>query len=297
MKAATTTVWLGRVTQRGDPREYVVRIHTEGRAPVPTDPVEDIEDPFEAVDPRRGGGARGDAAVLARTLPVKGEIRGALGQFSLAPPVRPSKIIGVGRNYRAHAEEMGNEIPEAPLLFFKPSSALIASGQPIELLTTGRRIDYEGELVVVVGRRARKISAQDAWSYIAGYTLGNDVSDRIWQKEDRQWTRAKGADTFAPLGPWIRLLGANPVPLNPEIRVQTFVDDALRQDGEVGAMIRPVPVIVEYVAACMTLEPGDLIYTGTPRGVGPLAPDNVVRVEARGLDLGQLTNPVVCAQD
>ncbi len=304
MESDSPTLWIGRVTAPGSTREHVVRIRTEGRAPGPMDRFEAIEDPFEAADARRGAAPGADAVTAAHALPILGSLTGRLGEWTLRPPVRPGKIICVGRNYRAHAEEMENPVPDTPLTFFKPASALIASGQPIELPPSDHRIDYEGELVVAIGRVARRITAKDAWAHVAGYTLGNDVSDRVLQRQDKHWTRAKGTDSFAPLGPFLRLRGPNPShgsnhpnSIHPGVRIRTYVDDELRQDGAVRAMIFDIPAVIEHLAAWLTLEPGDLIYTGTPSGVGRLVPGNMVRVEADGLDLGRLTNPVVAAQD
>ena len=295
MSTASATLWLGRVTTPDSPRQHVVRIRTAGGSPGPTDAVEEIADPFEACNTRWSGDAQGadPAALAGEADAVAGGLAGPLGQFALAPPVRPGKILCVGRNYRAHAEEMGNEVPSTPLIFFKPSSALLPSGAAIELPPLDHQIDYEGELVVVIGRAARGVRAADAWDHVAGYALGNDVSNRVLQRQDKQWTRAKGFDTFAPLGPFVRLGHA----LDPGVRIQTFVGDDLRQDGPVSAMIFDIPAVIEHLSACMTLEPGDLIYTGTPSGVGPLSVGNVVRVEAVGLDLGRLTNTVVAAAD
>jgi 2-keto-4-pentenoate hydratase/2-oxohepta-3-ene-1,7-dioic acid hydratase in catechol pathway len=201
---------------------------------------------------------------------------------------RPSKIVCVGRNYREHAAELGNAVPTEPLVFLKPPSALTASGEPIVYPAASEFLSYEGELGVIIGRRARRVAAVEADQYIYGYTCVNDVTARDLQKKDGQWTRAKGFDTFCPAGPWI-------VP-SPEVdlaqlRVRTWVDGVLKQDSSVRDMIFPVPFLVEYISGFMTLEPGDLIATGTPPGVGPLYAGCRVRVEIEGV--GVLENPVV----
>ncbi len=206
----------------------------------------------------------------------------------LAPMCRPSKIVCVGRNYREHAAELGNAVPTEPLVFLKPPSALTASGEPIVYPAASEFLSYEGELGVIIGRRARRVAAVEADQYIYGYTCVNDVTARDLQKKDGQWTRAKGFDTFCPAGPWI-------VP-SPEVdlaqlRVRTWVDGVLKQDSSVRDMIFPVPFLVEYISGFMTLEPGDLIATGTPPGVGPLYAGCRVRVEIEGV--GVLENPVV----
>ena len=263
---------------------------TDGRAPKPSDRVEEIDDPFEAADVRRGALGDIDVATRARGMsPRAGGLAGPLSEYALAPPVRPGKIICVGRNYKAHAEEMGQEVPSEPLLFFKPSSALVGADADILRPEGYERVDMEAELVVVVGRRARNVSADEAWSFVAGLTLGNDVSNRDLQRADKQWTRAKGFDTFAPCGPFIRVCDGPP---DPGIRIRGFVDEELRQDAPLSAMLFPIPTVIEYVSRCMTLDPGDLIYTGTPKGVSALTPGVVCHAECEGLDLGRLSNPV-----
>lgn len=267
-----------------------MRIETQGGAPGPEDRVEEIDDPFEAVDVRRGAQGDLDAGARARGMTARaGGLSGPLSDYELAPPVRPGKIICVGRNYKAHAEEMGHEVPPEPILFFKPSSALVAADAGIVRPEGYERVDMEAELVAVVGRSARNLPAAQAWSVVAGYTLGNDVSNRDLQRADKQWTRAKGFDTFAPCGPFVRLHEGAP---DPDVRVRGWVDDELRQDAPLSAMIFSIPTVIEYVSRCMTLDPGDLIYTGTPKGVSALMPGMVCHVECEGLDLGRLSNPV-----
>ncbi len=209
-----------------------------------------------------------------------------LAQVRLLAPVTPRKILCVGRNYVAHANELGNQPPEEPVIFLKAPSAVIGPGDPIVLPSISRRVDHEGELAVVIGKRCRYVNPQDAHNIILGYTCANDVTARDLQRTDVQWTRAKNFDTFCPVGPWID------TSFEPTRRtVRCLVNDELRQEGNTDQMIFPVEVILAYISNCMTLEPGDLILTGTPAGVGPLQPGDTVTVEVEGL--GRLTNPVV----
>jgi 2-keto-4-pentenoate hydratase/2-oxohepta-3-ene-1,7-dioic acid hydratase in catechol pathway len=288
-------VWLGRAARPGEARECTIRVRTSGPAPTADDVVEEIDDPFWAALPSTGARAHGDAYELASTCaPRPGGLHASLGELELRPPVRPGKIVCVGRNYAAHVKEMGNEVPEEPLLFTKPASALLASGMPLDLPRGWERIDMEAEIVVVVGRRGRGFAAADALAHIAGYTLGNDVSNRDLQKKDKQWTRAKGFDGFAPIGPFLRL-AAPGTPLAPALRVQGRIDGALVQDAPIADMIFSIPTVLAYIAACMTLEPGDLVYTGTPEGVSALTPGCTTEVTATGVpgfELGTLTTPV-----
>lgn len=199
--------------------------------------------------------------------------------------VTPSKIICVGRNYAAHARELGNEVPERPMLFFKPPSALIASGETIVMPRVSAQVEYEAEIAVVIGRRARHVKAGDAMAHVRGFTCANDVTCRDLQKPDGQWGRAKGFDTFCPVGPRIAegLDWRN-------LEVIGRVNGETRQHASVSDMIFPIPVLVEYISHIMTLEAGDLILTGTPEGVGRLQPGDVVEVEIPGV--GVLSNSV-----
>jgi 2-keto-4-pentenoate hydratase/2-oxohepta-3-ene-1,7-dioic acid hydratase in catechol pathway len=210
-----------------------------------------------------------------------------LAEVRLLPPSSPTKIVCVGRNYRKHAEELGNEVPAEPLIFLKPNSSLNAHGDPIVYPRLSSNVNYEGEIALVIGQRARNVKREDAMSIIFGYTCVNDVTARDLQKKDGQWTRGKGFDTFCCAGPWI--VPAADVRFD-ELGVRTFVDGELRQDGSIRDLIFPIPVIIEYITQFMTLEPGDLIATGTPEGVGPVTPGAVVRVEVAGV--GSLENPV-----
>lgn len=206
----------------------------------------------------------------------------------LLPPCAPTKIVCVGRNYLEHARELGNEPPAEPLIFLKPPSSLIASGDAIVYPALSQRVDFEGELGIVIGERARNVAREDALDYILGFTIVNDITARDLQKKDGQWTRGKGFDTFCAVGPC--LVSKDDLDFA-SLRVRTLVDGELKQDGSVLEMIFSLDVIISYITAFMTLEPGDLIATGTPPGVGPLAPGSTVRVEIDGI--GVLENPVI----
>ncbi len=205
-----------------------------------------------------------------------------------APWRLPGKIIGVGRNYREHAKELANAVPDEPLLFFKPPSAIIGPGEPIVRPRGWQRVDFEGELGVVIGRRCRRVSAADALGYVCGYTIVNDVTVRDLQKKDGQFTRAKGFDSFCPVGPAL-VAGQELDPTR--LRIVTKVDGVVKQDAPTSDMIFDVPTIIAVASRVMTLEPGDLIATGTPAGVGPIQPGNVVEIEIEGI--GILKNPVI----
>lgn len=198
----------------------------------------------------------------------------------------PSKIIGIGVNYRAHALEMKKTLPEEPLMFLKPRSALIPDGEAIERPGGYERVDFEGELGVVIGTRARNVSRDRALDAVMGYVCVNDVTVRDLQKKDVQFTRAKGFDTFCPLGPRI-VAGLDPS----NLRLVTRVNGEIRQDSTTADLIFDVPALIEFVSAHMTLEVGDVISTGTPSGVGNLVPGDTVSIEIEGV--GKLTNPVI----
>ncbi|MGH9500968.1 MAG: fumarylacetoacetate hydrolase family protein [Terriglobales bacterium] len=221
-------------------------------------------------------------------LPTKAIARLPLAEAKLLVPVRPSKIVCVGRNYRAHAAELGNEVPAEPLLFLKPPSSLLAPGADIRRPRISQRTDYEGELAVVIGRRCQKLSnQQDVRPYILGYTALNDFTARDLQKKDAQWTRGKGFDTFCPVGPVV----TNEIDPWAGVGVETRVNGDLRQQGNTRDFIFPLDVVVRYISAVMTLEPGDLIATGTPDGVGPVVAGDVVEITVEGV--GTLRNGVV----
>lgn len=194
----------------------------------------------------------------------------------------------VGRNYAEHAKELGNEVPSEPLIFLKPPSSLIAHGDSIVYPSISKNVHFEGELGVIIGKQARHVRREDAMQYVAGYTCLNDVTARDIQRKDVQFTRGKGFDTFCAVGPW--MVAAAEVDLN-SLRVITRVDGEVKQDGPITDMLFPVDAIIAFVTACMTLEPGDLIATGTPPGVGPMLPGQTVEVEIPGI--GLLRNPVV----
>jgi 2-keto-4-pentenoate hydratase/2-oxohepta-3-ene-1,7-dioic acid hydratase in catechol pathway len=201
------------------------------------------------------------------------------------PALAPSKIVCVGRNYAAHARELGNDVPKEPLLFLKPPSGLIRSRESIVLPTVSNRVEYEGEIGVVVGQRLRKVSPEQARTAITNLCAANDVTARDLQKSDVQFTRAKGFDTFCAIGE----LGPVPDDLG-SLRVRTLVNGVVRQDGSASDMVFDIPTLVSFISGVMTLEPGDLILTGTPEGVGTLSSGDVVEVEVVGVS--RVSNPV-----
>ena len=209
-----------------------------------------------------------------------------LDDVRLLAPVLPSKVVCVGRNYAAHAAEFGSDVPEEPLLFLKPSTAVIGPNDPIQLLPISTRVDYEGELAVVIGRLARGVRAEDAYRYILGYTCANDVTLRDLQHTKDQWARAKGFDGSCPLGPWVETV------LDPnDIRIETRLNGEIRQAAQTSDMVFGVAELIEYITTFMTLLPGDAVLTGTPEGVGRLEKGDIVEVEVDGI--GALVNPVV----
>ncbi|MEN6434514.1 MAG: fumarylacetoacetate hydrolase family protein [Anaerolineaceae bacterium] len=209
-----------------------------------------------------------------------------LSQVKLLPPVLPSKIICVGRNYVAHALEHGAEIPEIPILFLKPFSSLIGYQDEIRLPQQSSQVEHEGELVVVIGKRGHGITTEKAAEYILGYSIANDVTARDLQRLDGQWTRGKGFDTFCPIGPWIE------TQFDPADAMLTCrVNNEIRQMVSTREMIFSIGQLVAFISSIMTLEPGDVILTGTPAGVGPLHAGDLVEVEIEGI--GVLSNPVV----
>jgi 2-keto-4-pentenoate hydratase/2-oxohepta-3-ene-1,7-dioic acid hydratase in catechol pathway len=221
-------------------------------------------------------------------LPTKRMDRLPFAEARLLAPVHPSKIVCVGRNYREHAAELGNEVPPEPLIFFKPPSSLLASEQQIRRPKLSQRVDFEGELAVVVGRKCYKAGPdEDVRPYILGYTCLNDVTARDLQKSDGQWTRAKGFDTFCPVGPLV----TDEIDPWAGVSVETRVNGGIRQQGNTRDFIFPLEVIIRYITQVMTLFPGDLIATGTPKGVGPVLAGEVIEVSVEGV--GTLRNPVV----
>jgi 2-keto-4-pentenoate hydratase/2-oxohepta-3-ene-1,7-dioic acid hydratase in catechol pathway len=210
----------------------------------------------------------------------------ALDEVKLLAPVVPSKVVCVGRNYREHAAELGNKMPDEPLLFLKAPSAVIASSDAIELPSASQQVEHEGELGVVIGRLARKLSSEeDPLSYVFGYTCVNDVTARDLQRKDVQFTRGKSFDTFCPVGPWIE---SNIDPSN--VAVETRLNGEVKQKGNTADMAFPVAFLIRYISEIMTLYPGDLIATGTPAGVSRMKPGDTVEVEVTGI--GILRNEV-----
>jgi len=205
-------------------------------------------------------------------------------------PTPPTKIVCIGSNYRRHIEELGRTIPVEPRIFMKPTSALIGPGEAIVLPPGTERVDHEAELGVVIGRTMSRVPAADCLSYVAGYTCVNDVTARDLQKKDVLFTRAKGFDTFCPVGP---VVASDLDPSN--LRVRAWVDGQLRQDGQTSDMIFDVPCLLAYVSNIMTLHPGDILSTGTPMGVGPMLPGQTVAIEVSGI--GRLENPIVARSD
>lgn len=243
----------------------------------------------------RYGLIEGDNVIEVSGLPGEKWTRGShssrLADVRLLAPAEPSKIVCVGRNYAAHAAELGNEVPKEPLIFLKPPSSIVGPGEPVVLTKFSQQVEHEGELTLIIGRRCSHLrDSDDALSFLLGYTCLNDVTARDLQKIDVQFTRAKGFDTFCPVGPHIE------TDLDPAtLHVETRVNGALRQSGNTSLMIYPVPFLIRWISRMMTLLPGDLIATGTPSGVGPLVAGDTVEVSVSGV--GVLRNPVHPAQD
>ncbi|MFF1612440.1 fumarylacetoacetate hydrolase family protein [Amycolatopsis sp. NPDC058278] len=211
--------------------------------------------------------------------------RWPLADVRLLAPILPSKVIAVGRNYAKHAAEFGNDVPSEPMLFIKPSTTIIGPNAAIRRPSGIGRVDFEGELAIVIGQPVKNVPASRAASVILGYTIANDVSARDLQKSDGQWGRAKGFDTFCPIGPWIETsIDASDLALRAE------VDGELKQDGRTSDLVHKIPELVEFVSGVMTLLPGDVILTGTPEGVGPIDGGQSVSITIEGI--GTLTNPV-----
>jgi 2-keto-4-pentenoate hydratase/2-oxohepta-3-ene-1,7-dioic acid hydratase in catechol pathway len=237
-------------------------------------------------------GASPDALTVAalsdfpwRSASFTGE-RWALPDVRLIAPIYPTKIVGIGKNYAEHAAEMGGPAPDAPLLFLKPTTAVIGPADAVRLPVDSRQVEHEGELAVVIGPQgASEVPRERALDTVFGYTVANDVTARDIQRSDGQWTRAKGYNSFCPLGPWIETV------LDPaDLAIRTEVDGEVRQRSRTSLMIHDVATLVAYVSHVMTLLPGDVILTGTPAGVGPLRAGQTVSVTVEGI--GTLTNPV-----
>ncbi|MGB9378086.1 MAG: fumarylacetoacetate hydrolase family protein [Mycobacteriales bacterium] len=211
--------------------------------------------------------------------------RWALADVRLLAPILPTKVIGIGKNYADHAAEMGGPAPTAPVVFLKPSTSVIGPGDPIRLPPDSQRVDHEAELAVVIGGVVRDIPRDRALATVLGYTCANDVTARDQQEADGQWTRAKGHDSFCPLGPWIE------TELDPgDLGVRAELDGVVKQDSRTSLLIHDVSTLISYVSHIMTLLPGDVILTGTPAGVGPMTDGSTISVTLEGI--GTLTNPV-----
>jgi 2-keto-4-pentenoate hydratase/2-oxohepta-3-ene-1,7-dioic acid hydratase in catechol pathway len=207
-------------------------------------------------------------------------------EVRLLAPVLPTKVVAVGKNYADHAKEMGDDVPEEPIIFLKPSTSVVGPGDPIIYPAGVDRVDFEGELAVIVGKMARRLDEANALQVVLGFTCANDVTARNLQASDGQWTRAKGFDTFCPLGPWIETdLDSS------DLAVRTLVNDEQRQSSRTSMLVTSVARLLTFISEVMTLLPGDVILTGTPAGIGPLTPGDRVAVEIEGI--GVLTNRVV----
>jgi 2-keto-4-pentenoate hydratase/2-oxohepta-3-ene-1,7-dioic acid hydratase in catechol pathway len=208
----------------------------------------------------------------------------------LAPVIPRSKVVAIGRNYAAHAAEMGGDVPQEPLMFLKPNTSVVGPGDPVCYPPQSERVDYEGELAIVIGRICRDVPPEQATDVIYGYTIANDVTARDLQKKDVQFTRAKAFDSFCPLGPWIET-DLDPQDFVDGVSIQTHLNGDLVQDGSTKDLIFDIPTLIAHITRVMTLLPGDVILTGTPEGVGPMQVGDEVEVSIAGL--GSLTNTVV----
>jgi 2-keto-4-pentenoate hydratase/2-oxohepta-3-ene-1,7-dioic acid hydratase in catechol pathway len=209
-----------------------------------------------------------------------------LSEVRLVAPVLPSKVVAIGKNYASHAAEMDSEVPAQPLIFLKPSTAVVGPGEKIAAPASSQRVDYEGELAVVISRLCRDVPEERALDVVLGYTCGNDVTARDQQRSDGQWSRAKGYDTFCPIGPWIE------TELDPnDLAISTTLNGATKQSSRTSMIVHKIPKLIAYITSCMTLLPGDVILTGTPDGIGPMQVGDEVSVTIEGI--GSLTNPVV----
>ncbi|QLQ15492.1 MAG: fumarylacetoacetate hydrolase family protein [Micropruina sp.] len=250
---------------------------------------------YGVVELAEDGGANPETVAALTGDPLAGPVhftgeRLPLADVRLVAPVIPrSKVIGVGRNYAAHAAEMGNEVPATPLTFFKPNTSVIGPGEPIVRPPETAELHYEGELAVIIGRICRRVPPERAADVIFGYTVANDVTARDLQRSDGQWTRAKGFDSFCPLGPWI----ATHLSLDEagNLDLATDVNGAAKQRGNTAQLVHTIPDLIAHISNFATLLPGDVILTGTPEGVGPIVAGDRVTVTIEGI--GTLENPVV----
>jgi 2-keto-4-pentenoate hydratase/2-oxohepta-3-ene-1,7-dioic acid hydratase in catechol pathway len=210
----------------------------------------------------------------------------SLTEVKLLMPCLPSKLVCLGLNYRPHAQEFNQQLPTSPLLFLKPSTSVIGPDEAIVMPENWKRVDYEGELGIVIGKIAKNVNVGKAREYVLGYTCVNDVTERQMQKEDGQWTRAKGFDTFAPIGPWIE------TEVEPDdLKLETYLNSKLRQSGRISEMIFGIDRLISFISGVMTLLPGDIISTGTPAGIGPMKGGDVVEIKIE--KIGTLRNPVI----
>jgi 2-keto-4-pentenoate hydratase/2-oxohepta-3-ene-1,7-dioic acid hydratase in catechol pathway len=245
-----------------------------------------------------GGRHPGTVAVLtgdpiAMPVQLTGERKELDGVRLLAPVIPRSKVVAVGRNYAAHAAELGNEVPTTPLTFFKPNTSVIGPGDPIVHPRASREVSFEGELAVVIGRICKEVPESRAAEVVFGYTVGNDVTARDLQKTDGQWARAKGYDTFCPLGPWITT--HQTLDEVADLAIRTTLDGVEKQHGRTRDMVHSIPALIAYITSFTTLLPGDVILTGTPEGVGAMLPGQEVSIEIEGI--GTLTNIVTADRD
>ncbi len=256
------------------------------------------EPAYGVVELAEDSGPNPDTVAVISGDPLAGPVRYTGERLSLAdvrlvsPVIPRSKVIGIGRNYAAHAAELGNQVPPEPLVFFKPNTSVIGPGEPIVYPPETANLHYEGELAVVIGRICRRVPRDRAAEVIFGYTVANDVTARDLQNSDGQWTRAKGFDTFCPLGPWISThLGLDEAAA---LEITTTLNGHVRQSASTGLMVHTIPDLIAHVTAFTTLLPGDVLLTGTPAGVGPMQPGDEVSVTVSGI--GTLTNPVVAQE-
>ncbi|MEE1756992.1 fumarylacetoacetate hydrolase family protein [Streptomyces sp. SP18CS02] len=250
---------------------------------------------FGAVEGDSATGAEGGLVLnIIKGIPYTDfELSGTrvpLSKVRLLPPVLPNKVVGIGRNYAEHAAELGNEVPDLPVAFFKPTTSVIGSGDAIEYPSFSDELHHEAELAVVIGRMCREVPRERVKDVIFGYTCANDVTARDAQRREKQWARAKGFDTSCPLGPWVET-GIDPAAIADGLAVQCTVNGEQRQLGRTSDMLRSIEDLVVHITEAMTLLPGDVILTGTPAGVGPLTVGDEVAVTIEGI--GTLTNKVI----
>lgn len=276
-------IWIGRFCHKRTKELCSVRVNDTQNLPELTSLAEVIEDPF--ADPQGDAVSRACVAKAQRAC----SLSDLLSEHEPALPLRPGKIIGIGRNFAEHAKELNNEVPAQPLLFFKPSTSLLRDGDTLGLRPEVGKVDMEAELVVVIGRGGKMIDKAQAVSHVGGLVMGNDISARELQKSQPRWVRAKGTDGFAPLGQWIRVARELPPA---DLRVQGWMGETKVQDAAISNLVFDIPTLIANISETMTLEAGDLIFTGTPAGVSPLQSGLSTRVSAQGLCLAGVCTPV-----